>query len=202
MFIAPDSGGTCTAGFMARSRSDGRLYLMTAGHCLGNTSTWRTRNAGGTLFYIGSKHSSAYPSPDAGLIAVSTGSHWWTSTGWGRVVVTASGSTSRDETYQIVDESIVSYGEVICMTSSLQFSGSTNFTRCGAVTDLWYDTTTGVPGVRVLDICGTYGGFSGGPYYKGHRAYGIHQGSGSGCRSYMMDAVRSEDGLNVNILHG
>jgi hypothetical protein len=83
VYVAPDVGGFCTAGFMATSRIDSKLYLMTAGHCLDNSSTWRTRNANKDLFSIGSRHNADYPGGDSGIISVSTSSHWWSSTGWG-----------------------------------------------------------------------------------------------------------------------
>ncbi len=52
------SGSACSAGFPARSRSDRRLYLMTAGHCVRNRGlTWVTRFPGGTVHDIGPRHS-------------------------------------------------------------------------------------------------------------------------------------------------
>lgn len=161
----------------------------------------------GTLYAIGERHSfeAAPGSVDAGIIRVPASSHWPTSAGYGRVVVTRSADTTRDELYQINGESFASLGQMLCMTGSRPLSGSTDFTRCGSVTELNY--TANYPagdmhGLRVLNICGTMDGHSGAPYYIGRRAYGIHSGSGDGCRAYMMDIQRAEDAMNVDLLHG
>jgi hypothetical protein len=104
--------------------------------------------------------------------------------------------------YRIAEEASPGLSQVICLTAAIQLLDSTDFTRCGAVTDLSYDTSYGVFSVRVLDICDTQVGMSGGPYYKQNRAYGIHSGHGSGCRAFMYDAQRAENAVNVDILHG
>ena len=98
------------------------------------------------------------------------------------------------ETFDIafVDR-IVLANEQACSVSSR--------TDCGEVS-VQYGTAGGTDGLfKVDDLC-TTGGDSGGPYFAGGAAYGIHSaGYGSGCHGgWAGQAPEAEDQMNVNIL--
>lgn len=188
------NGAFCTLGFIARSRSDNRLYAVTAGHCGGGT--WSTRFADGSWHVIGSRHSGHFGgSGDAELVTVDN------PVGWGPrawVLVEASWDTTYDESYNIASVGMSTVGMRICK------SGVAGSTHCGVVTRLGVSVNYGGTVVNDLgeaDFCVSPGD-SGGPDFASHRAYGITSGYVAGaspCRSFYQGAAGAQNLLNVNI---
>lgn len=138
------SGTACSAGFPARSRSDRRLYLMTAGHCVRNRGlTWVTRFPGGTVHDIGPRHScvagrgpanNCRQGPaDAALLRVTNPSGWDNARGWVYVRASARNGgvpgTGRNENYRIRQTGTSRTGMRVCKSGRIS-------TGCGEVTRL------------------------------------------------------------------
>jgi Trypsin len=187
----------CTAGFTARSRSDGLWYVLTAGHCGGGT--WRTRFSNGTEHVIGPWHNGHFgTNGDAQIIRVNNPSGW-SPRPW--VLVEASDDTTRDESYVISAVRGSTVGQRICKTG---YAGSTD---CGTVTRLGVTVNysgTIVHGLGEANFC-VIPGDSGGPVYASHNAYGLVSGrvvGASPCRSFYQGAAGAQNLMNVNIATG
>jgi hypothetical protein len=208
----PDKDGnnhTCTAGFVARSRSDQAPYVLTAGHCFDNftddSSEWGAVNPFALVdpFQLIGFNRNPYvfgDSGDAGLIGVRATSYWAGTAlePWILVTTSSSGSTRRDEEYTIRAVRFNQRNRIVCMT------GERTRSRCGQVTDLNVEAGSGLGGTNVKHLgkilsCGVDRGDSGGPVFKLGVAYGIltHK---RGCNVYFQGAVTAQDLLNVNIL--
>jgi hypothetical protein len=161
------SGGQCSAGFNVRSVSDGKRYLLTAGHCdVGGI--WRTRFANNEIHDIGPRHNSVFNANGDAMIIRVNNPAGWNPKPW--VFVTGDGSTTRDETYSIGRAGTTSIGMSVCMT------GRRDGTECGEVID---NDTPGAGGVRhVAEVRGgcIRTGDSGGAVYRNHTAFGIVHG--------------------------
>jgi hypothetical protein len=209
--IAIDYPADCTGGFPARSRSDNKLYLFTAGHCTRNRpDTWWTWFPDGSQHDIGPVHNCiAGVGPanncqqgygDYAILRVLNPSGWEQGRGW--VFVRDSESfdgvegTTRDPSYEINDVSRVGDGWRVCKSGR-------HGTSCGRVFDLGYSyTEAGGYTYRYLaraDYCWR-GGDSGGPIYAYHHAYGIHHGGVALCTGYIQSIVNAQDGMNVDII--
>lgn len=160
------SGVRCSAAFNVRSTSDGKRYLLSAGHC--NTSgTWQTRFANLEIHDIGPTHNAFFNSSGDGMIIRLNNPTGWNPKPW--VFVTGNSGTTRDETYDINADGGTTFGMAVCMT------GRRDGTQCGEVID------TDTPGVvvdHVAEVSGgcIRGGDSGGSVYKNHTAYGLVHG--------------------------
>lgn len=106
------------------------------------------------------------------------------------------GRTKHDETYEITNVNRAHKGKVMC------FAGTNGGPSCGVIGD----SGRKVGKVRNL---GRYfpfkcnhsvGGDSGGPYFMGHAAKGIHYGRIGQCMQLFSGAEQAEEHLNVQIL--
>jgi hypothetical protein len=196
-----NAGVGCTAGFLARSRSDNKLYQFTAGHCAlgGHTGTWSTAFANrephaigaiGSRFRVGS-------AGDEAVMAVANPAGWQ-ARAW--VYVTASPFTARDEQYTIGADGGSVIGMRICTTGA--FYGRTD---CGVVQRLGvtvtYSSGQTVTGLGEGNICGT-GGDSGAPVYANHIAYGLQVAGFAECGTYFQGIRGAENALNVDVAVG
>ena len=204
---APISPFFCTSGFIARSKVDSTMYLITAGHCpfgggLGDWTAFQPKT--GQQHVIGRPWNHKWDSTgDMAIIrinnpAVSTG---WNPKPW--VYVRASATTVEDPDYYVSDDGGQGMGERICTT------GAKTGTRCGTVTGLNLTRAYTVLGTKVTvehlggaDICGDEGD-SGGPMFDGHVAYGILVAVRPVvCGAFYQGVSAIERDMNVNIVHG
>ena len=195
------ASGECTSGFLARSRSDAKMYLMTAAHCMdeGNTG-WVIIDTSGLRIGIGINHSVIGPryEGDVGLIAI-TDRIQGDVRPW--VFVTKSKTagpvqTTRNPHYRITGSSRNREGAYVC------FNGRTSGARCGEIKRVNQTFNRHKNMVRV-GLC-TDDGDSGAPFFKGGRAFGILSGHRTGifgkCSgAYYTGARIAEDFLNVTI---
>jgi hypothetical protein len=210
--IAIDYPADCTGGFPARSRSDNKLYLFTAGHCTRNRpDTWWTWFPDGTQHDIGPVHnciagrgpanSCGQGYGDYAILRVLNPSGWDQGRGW--VFVRTSDpnagedGTTRDTAYEINDALRVSEGWRVCKSGR-------HGTSCGRVVELNVGYTSVTSGysydfLASANYCGQEGD-SGGPIDAFHHAYGIHQGGGDDCTKFFQSIVNAQDGMNVDII--
>jgi hypothetical protein len=219
-----NSSDSCSSGFLARSRSDNVLYVVTAGHCEyvvglyygvwgGNWTTRQPRN-GATNHIVGPVHSWTYSaSGDSGIIRVvnPTG---WNARAWAYVHASTPqvqppppllpiGGTTYQPEYPILADANAMQGQRVCR------SGGSSLTECGYVssTSSWHsDSALGVTVyglLRVSGFCHMTGGDSGGPVYSSNTAWGIVMGraSGSGCPGWVEPIRRVESARNVDVAH-
>ena len=195
------TGGGCTGGFIARSRSDGILYQFTAGHCayFAGTNDWLTYFPDGTGVghIIGPIHNWVFSgSGDMAIMRVNRPIEW-APRAW--VYVTDGPDTARDTTYNIADDKGSTLGQRICITGG--FYGRSD---CGTVTRINVTATYGGVTVHHLgegSYCGTTGD-SGAPIYASHIAYGLNVALASECHNFYQSIPLAEDALNVNVAHG
>lgn len=207
----------CTTGFVAKSRSDQKPYIITAGHCVegGGSGEWLIPRPNSPDELLGFPANSIYDSRgDFGLVGINTNSPFFGSlrpyvyverssqrTGAGKLV-----RTSSDPTYTIRLALRSPLRKVTC------FTGLTSGTRCGRVVDTGEERTidgrkVGNLGVWRALSCGPgkkypnggADGDSGAPFFRERTAYGILSG-GKGCTIYFSGAKEAENNLNVNIL--
>ena len=195
------ASGECTSGFLARSRSDAKMYLMTAAHCMdeGNTG-WVIIDTSGLRIGIGINHSVIGPryEGDVGLIAI-TDRIQGDVRPW--VFVTKSKTagpvqTTRNPHYRITGSSRNREGAYVC------FNGRTSGARCGEIKRVNQTFNRHKNMVRV-GLC-TDDGDSGSPFFKGGRAFGILSGRRRNllrqCVGAFYTGARiAEDHLNVTI---
>ena len=165
-------GVECTSGFLARSRSDAKMYLMTAAHCMtdGNTG-WVITDTTGLRIGIGINHSVIeHDQGDVGLIAVADrvlhDVRPW-------VFVTKSKTagavqTTRNPHYRITGSSRNREGAYVC------FNGRTSGARCGEIEKV-NTTFNGHKNMVRVALCSDDGD-SGAPFFKGGRAFGVLAG--------------------------
>ena len=171
----------CTAGFNARSISDGVAYLITAGHCFAGSAASVPVDAlqtDGRYHRIGPLHPNALwgSGGDYAMVRIDDpGVTGWNIRAW--VVVTDSpnrdsiAGTTRNESYAISGVGQTMALMRICKTGS--YSATTS---CGRVRDT--DTPLTYGGRRVehlarANYC-SKGGDSGGAVYATNQALGIH----------------------------
>jgi hypothetical protein len=214
LYIHPaDPLSLCTGAFLARSRTDGKLYQFTAGHCVayGSTGSWSTRFADGSTHVIGSVHNSLWGSGgDMAILNVDNPAGWVAGhDGW--VYVTAGPDTTRDMTYDIAAEKLSVIGQRICM------SGAVSGTTCGTVLALGQTETFAYPDIfhsvtvknlGEANFC-TQKGDSGGPVFASHTAYGLVSLNAiedplrpfEKCISYYQGIRGAADAMNVDLVH-
>ncbi len=200
--IAITYGGTplCTGGFLARSRSDNKLYQFTAGHCAleGRTGTWSTafaNRAPHAIGAIGGRYQVG--GSDEAIIQVANPAGWQ-ARAW--VNVTASPYTAADSQYSIGADGGSVVGMRICTTGA--FYGRSD---CGNVQKLGVTVTypggQTVSGLGEGNFCGV-GGDSGAPMYANHTAYGLQVGGFALCGSYFQGIRGAENALGVDVAVG
>jgi hypothetical protein len=198
IYYAPQGGHLCTGGFPAVSRTDGKYYLFTAGHCFagGKTGSWITLFADGSTHVIGSAHNFIFDKRgDMGILNVNN------PTGWNpqpAVYVTGTTFTPRDTLYSITGDSLSVWGQWICKT------GAITGTTCGYVVALGFKGSVGgveVDNLGVATFCSQEGD-SGGPVFTSHKAYGLVSATPNaaiGCQTYYQGIRAAENAMNVNV---
>ena len=195
----------CTAGFVAESRSDGKPYVLTAGHCRTSTDEW-TRFPDDVPHRIGPWHNAINNTDtDVGIIEVANPAGWL----FGWPIITLAPNYGPDDDYVInaVGEPLV--GDRICITAGngdlLTYVGGTfdgGRTDCGTV-DQRYSSAAGTDGLfRVEGVC-IVNGDSGSPAFSYNVAYGITVASDytdTCTHAWAEQATEAQDQMNVNIL--
>lgn len=196
----------CTLGFLARSRTDSRLYGLTAGHCLkdqaASTITF-SRAKDDSRIPLGTRHNYVYGAAgDAGIINISDPKTREAAIAcqcsWVTVLASPDNGgvpgTSANERYKILRDGTSTEGMRVC------FTGKRSGTSCGRVLRLGVPSSTGVLNLTEANYCHTNGD-SGGPVYAGNTAYGIHQGNGGTACTALYQGIRgAENVLNVDVL--
>ncbi len=189
------SGVSCTGSFLARSRSDSKLYQFTAGHCGADTNgPWGTQFASGSVHSIGPVHNFSFNgSADAAIVRVDNPSGW-RSRAW--VQVSSSAYTTANGEYPIRAVGDSTIGMRICVTGSW-FGVS----HCGVVDGLDVTVDYGdviVTGLVSSTLCATFGD-SGAPIYARNTAYGLLSGGASDCQTFYQPIRKAEDVMRVNV---
>lgn len=206
--IGSETGTLCSGGFLARSRSDGKLYQLTAGHCTGVGVLWRTEESDGTLHTIGRTHSrddgdftGVAEDGDSAIIAVHSNT-FWRARAW--VFVTTGDHTTPNTQYPIYYRGNAGVDSWVCR------SGRANSTTCGwvrEVNDCYTDSRSDVRRCRLHrvalsvedDRCNVAGN-SGGPVFSRSTAWGIYSGgSVSACSFFFDPTFHVENRRNVNV---
>ncbi|CAB4870992.1 unannotated protein [freshwater metagenome] len=188
---------SCTSAFLARSRTDAKLYQMTAGHCdVDHGTNWLTAFTNGQVHVIGAVHSSHFDlSSDASIIRVDNPAGW-RARAW--VNVTDGLTTTANAQYRIVADADVKLGMRVCDTGA-QLGG----TDCGTVTAVNVTVDYGdavVAGMVESTLCAIPGD-SGAPVFAGHTAYGLLSGAADFCDSFYEPVRSAENALRVNVAH-
>jgi hypothetical protein len=221
----------CTTGFNATSRSDGKRYVLLAGHCVtldsyptpsGNIHGTKVVT-GGTVETIGPGHNANFPGGDSGIVRTQVPGYWQNSPFPTNTVVVDDipGVHGYYENYAITNEANAPQGQVVCTTGG---GGEANgapagfwwgtpyasWTWCGTVryasVNVDYDLSAGVEWVNNLvetDLC-MHPGMSGGPVYKLGIAYALNSGascSSSPAAGWHYPTIRAENDMNVDIVH-
>lgn len=212
---APLRGGVATlinnttiegsTGFNVRSNSDGKSYVLVAGHTLDwfPSQTWNTRMTSGSGHGIGKRWNDLMPGFDAGIMTVDNVPGWLPGP---RIVVWPGSGISLNENYGVTGQAVPVMNGVVCRSG---ISGS----LCGTVKELSYDAEYASPtisntkymanGLVVVQMspCSVKGD-SGGPWWAGGKAYGIQSGNGSrsyGCVDYFTRVDTATSNLNVSL---
>lgn len=197
------AAGACTTGFISRSRSDGRLFVLTAGHCVTRGTTYHTWfPSDATKHTIGTGHSRVFgASGDAGLVTIANPTGWkpraWVYVGASPARDGVDGTTRVTE-YPITGDGSSRVGLRVCKT------GATAETTCGRVDALDvtvdYDNGPVVHHLAQANLC-VRPGDSGGPVYSYNTAYGLVSGhiNGTACASLYQGVRGAENLLNVNV---
>lgn len=164
------SGSRCSAGFNVipgwpePSPPDGGSRVLTAGHCTVGFPSWRVGSIGGP--YLGPTIGASFPGNDYGIIRNDGGQPL------PRTVNLYNGSS----------QTITSGGDPY-LNRPVCKSGSTTRLTCGRITatnvTVTYASGT-VYGLARGNLCAN-GGDSGGPWFEGPTAVGLHSGSNRLC---------------------
>lgn len=218
----------CTAGFNVTSRSDGKRYVLTAGHCVGNTSWYTKANLFGAWNEIGPEHNMQfwYTGRDTGIIRAKTPSYWQQSPFPGPTIWIDDipGTHAQNNNYYIGQEANAIAGTVVCITGGggygdypydserrMFWHGTPyqSYTWCGSVIvpseTVAYDADPAQTVYNLVrtNIC-TWGGMSGGPVFKWNVAYGTWSGklcSAGYQMGWYYPSILAENDLNVDIVH-
>lgn len=191
-----DTIPACSTAFNARSRTNDKWYVLTAGHCRPkdwNMYAYQPRT--GIQHLIGNVHATeeergADPegTDDYAIIRIDN-VPGWDPRPW--VYVHGSDDTTQDPDYRIRGTSTTPDGTRVCL------SGSSTGTDCGPKRGLF----GGPGGLAVAAYCSD-GGDSGGAVYSNRLARGLHIGVlRSDCQSAVYQGVREAAGeLNVYVV--
>lgn len=156
--------GRCSLGFNARN-SAGTVYVLTAGHCTKNTTTWS-----GSAGVIGTQAGSSFPTNDYGRIQR-------TNTAW---VPTSKMLATPPNTQTVLGNAPAAVGTTVCR------AGSTTGYRCGTLLAMNQTVSYAegiVYGLGRTNACSEPGD-SGGPFISSSRqAQGVASGRGGNCTS-------------------
>jgi streptogrisin C len=188
----PNEIRLCTNAFYAKSKSDGKPFVMTAGHCGGEGTVWKIYlPKDGSFHTVGAVHNQTYSdNNDYGIITINNPSGW-SPKPW--VYVHASSTTVENPSYTIHSVSGSSIGMRVCL------SGAVTGTDCGDVTELGIG---GPGGYAQANYCRNDGD-SGGPIYSSGAARGIHHGPGDAtCTGRYQGVIEAANALNVSVVVG
>jgi streptogrisin C len=178
-------GGRCTSAFPVQSQ--GRYYVLTAGHCTEAGDRWTAGTASYGTVPIGSRAGSIFGEQgDMGLIGVADPGFW-------RPAALVYPETAITSTGTAV------VGTVVCKT------GSTTGTTCGTVTrtdvTVSYEEAT-VRGMAYATAC-VEAGDSGSGVWSGSTAYGIVSGGPRfGCGMVFEPVETAVSAFGVQLVHG
>jgi hypothetical protein len=187
---------SCTTGFIARSDSDNKLFVFTAGHCItdGGPGPWSSPfYSSHHLHAVGSMHN--YRDNSEGDYAILTidNPSGWNPQAW--VLVSPSTDTTYNEQYHITRDGGSSVGMRSC------HSGAFGATDCGTVFQINY-TPPNIPTQHLAwskEECARKGD-SGGPVYAGGVAYGLTVAANlSTCDFYYQGISAAETNMRVHI---
>jgi streptogrisin C len=183
----------CSTGFNARSNSDGKWYVLTAGHCGAiGTEVRAYQPTTGAYHVIGSVHNRVDDDFDDFAIVRINNVPGWAPRNW--VYVHGSADTVINPDYTITGVSTSLVGTRVCL------SGANSGTDCGDVVELDWN---GPSGFARAEYC-SESGDSGGPVYSNHKARGIHIGFVTGqndCFHRLFQGVtEAADIMNVHVV--
>jgi hypothetical protein len=194
----------CTAGFIVRSRSDGKLYQLVAGHCRGRVNyNWLTEFTNATVHSIGPVHNYQYSrAGDVGIIAVRNPAGW-KPRAW--ITVRGGSGQSANSSYHIHADRDAIVGQRVCVSGVAGY-----YTQCGLVSQTNVSVTYLHPQVTVsglfqIELC-SHPGDSGAPVFGANTAYGTVSGgtiagSGARCITFAQPIVEAENLMRVNVSH-
>jgi hypothetical protein len=147
---------------------------------LTNNGVRHRSTSAGTSKLIGDPAVKAYGGGyDAGSLNVFESSHWYPAArGFVLLAPTAEHPEWWNPKYKIKGRAVANEDDVVCRTSAFPLPDD-KYSECGTVAYADYEVTyPGDKRVRVVkvDSCNTRGGSSGGPWFKGNKAFGIHSG--------------------------
>lgn len=197
--IYDPTSAPCSTGFTARGRTDGKWYVLTAGHCTTPGEQFTAfQPVSGKFHVVGAVHTSIHTGvslDDMATIAINNVAGWnpkpwvYVKAGAGQGVP---GSTE-DQDYLISGTATSPIGTRVCM------SGALTGTSCGKVLAL----NVGGPGGLIQAGYCRQGGDSGGSVLSNHRARGLHKGSLTAAKcgeAVYQDITEAEDKLNVDVV--
>ena len=195
----------CTAGFNARSRSDGKYFVLTAGHCLSSDpTTWQTRDSNLYLGKIGIRHNWMFGSEgDAGIVR--NWSAFWYGPPYptaGLLVPSSPDIPNANHDYGIGGVSTSSLDIPLCVVSGVVMEHG-YYSDCGRVVGLNMTIQYGgasVNGLGILDSVCAASGTSGGPVFKNNRAYGIVVAKNPLCLTAYQGVTAAQNRLNVDVM--
>ncbi|MEV4508569.1 S1 family peptidase [Dactylosporangium sp. NPDC049525] len=190
--------GSCTGGFLAKSKVDNELYQFTAGHCGEDRSgNWSTQFTDGSAHVIGAIHHWEYnASGDAAILSINNEAGWSPAA---QVRVTPGAFTTENQHYGIAADKLSVLGMRICATGAFNL-----MSWCGFVMMLNVSVSYTGPTVHHLgwtNLCSVPGD-SGAPMYAKHNAYGILVAGNDECSTLYQGIRSAETLLNVDVLHG
>lgn len=216
--LAPYSGGgsagtLCSTGLMARSKTDNKLYVLTAGHCIQTSdihqAQWNAVFPGGGQHVIGPGHNENFgqnDNGDAGIIAVTNTN--WTARAW----ILVKDLPTYVEDYAVGSTGGTRVGQRVCK------SGRTTGTSCGTVSEVGVSAAyceaadkygncqipTTLVSYLAKNSAEVRGGDSGGPVFASHVAFGIVSGAaalddGTFVYSLYTGVARDASDMNVDI---
>jgi hypothetical protein len=198
---APDGLHFCTGSFIASSRTDGKLYEFTAGHCaaLYGAGTWLTQFPDGSTHAVGPVHHYVFGSSgDEAILTINNPTGWQLPQGW--VYVTANpGVTTLNQEYPISSAQYSTQGARVCKSGA-----GYGETTCGVVTKLGVtvnEAGTYVEHLGEANFC-TKPGDSGAPVFASHQAFGLLSAVSdkNSCDSFYQGIIGAENAMNVNIV--
>lgn len=187
----------CTTAFYARSLSDNKPYIMTAGHCIfyggsGFYKAWQPKT--GIFHVIGQPHNYSFEgNDDYAIIRIDRpGVDAWNPKPW--VYVHESSETVLDPDYYIKGTETSPPDTRVCISGSNLLI----ITSCGEVQEINWNGETGL---ARAEYCSDPGD-SGAPIYSDHYARGIHAGVVAGheddCLNALFQGV-SEAAAELNV---
>jgi hypothetical protein len=196
------SGGKwCTAGFIVRSLSDNKPFVLTAGHC-GRYEFWTRFASDGSPHKVGTTWPGRIRDDADGdyqIVSIDNPTGWqlraWVYVSWSGDRGTIPG-TVEDPDYYISSTGTSARNTRVCHT------GAQGLTSCDEVQQVNVTAPWGLRHTALTNYC-AIGGDSGGPVYSLHVARGIHIGGVEGCGPhYYQGVIAAAEALNVRVATG